>query len=211
MAVKLALIAALAYILGAVSSGNLISRYVFNTDARKYGNLTYSKVHEIFKAKGAAYVLIADLFKAAAVVLIGGALLKSAGFPFTGKLAAIFFALLGQAMPITNGLKPRRNVSWSGLLLLIADWRLFLICAAAFLIATAASRRASLGALAASALFPVFVGVFYGGGLRILLAAGCSAIVIAMYGKSLLRLLLGGGGRRVASSPPDGGGDESPR
>jgi glycerol-3-phosphate acyltransferase PlsY len=108
-------------------------------------------------------------------------------------------------MPIANGLRPRRGVSWSGFLLLVADWRLFLICAAAFLIATAASRRASLGALAASALFPVFVGVFYGGWLMILLAAGCSVMVIAMYGKSLMRLLLGGGGRRSASASPDGG------
>jgi glycerol-3-phosphate acyltransferase PlsY len=210
MALKLVIIAILAYALGCVSSGILISRYIFNTDIRSLGNPTYSKIRGLYKAKGLVYVLIADLFKAIIVILIGGLMLKSAGFPATGKLTAMFFALLGQIMPITNGFRPRKGISWGGWLLLIADWRIFLVCGAAYLILVGISKYPSLGALAASIAFPVFVGIFYGGWLRVLIAAGCSLIIIIMYRKNLLRLLLSqNSGKRNGSSVQTESGEKA--
>ncbi len=203
MVIRLAIIAVFSYALGCVSSGALISKYAFGNDLQGQGNITYSRILGLYKAKGLAYVLIADAFKAVIVILIGGLLLKSAGFPATGKLAAVFFALLGQAMPLTNGFRPRKSVVWGGWLLAMADWRIFLICAAAFLIISGISKYVSLGATAASLAFPVFAGVFYGGWLRVLLAAGCSLIIIFMYRRNLLRLLLSGGGTKAASGESD--------
>lgn len=189
MTVKLVVIALLTYILGMISSGELVSRYLFNTDLKGL-NSSYTRIHELFKVKGLLYVLLADIFKAVIVILIGGLLLKGDGFPNTGKLAAMFFALLGQAMPINNSLRSRRSVIWAGLLLLFVDWRILLICAVAFLIVVALTKYISLGALISAIAFPVFTGIFIGGWLNVLLAVCCSLVIVAMYGRNLLRLLL---------------------
>jgi glycerol-3-phosphate acyltransferase PlsY len=189
MTVKLTIIALLTYILGMLSSGILISKYIFATDIRGL-NSSYSKLFELFKLKGLLYVLVADIFKAVIVILIGGLLLKGDGFTHTGKIAAMFFALLGQAMPIDNGLRPRRNVVWAAMLLLFVDWRILLICALVFLIVVAATKYISLGALIASIAFPIFTGIFTGGWLNVLLSVCCSIVIIGMYGRNLLRLLL---------------------
>ena len=189
MTVKLTIIALLTYILGMLSSGILISKYIFSTDIRRL-NSSYTKIYELFKLKGLLYVLLADIFKAVIVILIGGLLLKGDGFTHTGKLAAMFFALLGQAMPVDNGLRPRRNVVWAGMLLLLVDWRIFLICIVVFFIVVAVTKYISLGALTAAIAFSVFTGIFTGGWLNVLLAVFCSIIIIAMYGRNLLRLLL---------------------
>ncbi|NMA38416.1 MAG: glycerol-3-phosphate acyltransferase [Papillibacter sp.] len=189
MTLKLVVIALLTYILGMISSGELVAKYLFNTDLRGL-NSSYTRIHELFKTKGLLYVLLADFFKAVIVILIGGMLLKGDGFTNTGKLAAMFFALLGQAMPINNGLRSRKSVIWAGLLLLIVNWRILIICAVAFLIVVALTKYISLGALISAIAFPVFTGIFIGRWLNVLLAVCCSLVVVAMYGRNLLRLLL---------------------
>lgn len=199
MVFRLFLIAVLSYAVASVNSSVLVSRYVFQNDIHKA--ISYSRIYQLHKVRGVIYTLIAELFKAFIVVIIGGVLLRGPGFPSVGKLTAMFFALIGQLMPVFNDFKPYKNMVWGALVALMIDWRIALICALIFAVLVILTKYVSLGALACAIVFPITVAVFGGWWLKIVLAVLCSLVILALYRVNLLRFF---NGPKKAAADVDG-------
>ncbi len=181
MAVSIFFIAVLSYALGLLDTCGLILRYVFREEVRELRRADYAVLYRRHKWPGVGYALAADVLRAIITVLIGGMLLKGAGFPSIGKLLAMFFALLGQAMPLTDRMVSRQELVFPAALLLFVDWRLFLISAALGVLVMALTGNRALMAAVAAVAMPVFTAVFGGWWLKIALAAACALVLLCCY------------------------------
>ncbi len=206
MALSIFLIAVLSYALSLVDICGLVSKYAFRDPVPADGRVDYFYLYRRHKWMGAGYALIADLLRALITVLIGGLLLKGAGFPSIGKLLAFLFALLGLAMPLLpmeRRMASRRDLIFPALALLFVDWRLFLVCVALGVLVMALTGNRALMAAAAAVAMPIFTIIFRGWWLKILLAVACAAALIYCYWDEILELFNGQGKKGKARQKKD--------
>lgn len=187
MIFRLVLLAVLSYFVASINSSMLISRHIFQNDIDRA--LSYPRMFREHNRRGVIYLVIAELFKALLIILIGGLCLRGPGHASVGKLTAMFIAILAQIRPFFNGFRTYKNIVWPALLLLMYDWRICLICVLVFLVTVFVSKFVSLGVLAAAVFFPILVALFGGWWLKIVLAVFCAAAVVYIYRSGLLRLL----------------------
>lgn len=206
MVISIILVSVLAYLLGTWNCTNMICQLALDD---KSGCSNYRQVLKKHSWKGFGYVVLADFIKALVVVLLGGLLLKGSGFPSVGKLLAVFFGVLGQAMPIADGMKPREGLIWPGLLLLWLDWRIFLICTVLALVLYVLTQNRMLCALLCAVAFPVFMAIFGGWWLKVLMAVFCSLALLYCHKASFDKFLGAFGKPRSGGSSPDTGSGNS--
>ncbi len=214
MALSIFLIAVLSYALSLVDICGLVSKYAFRDPVPADGRVDYFYLYRRHKWMGAGYALIADLLRALITVLIGGLLLKGAGFPSIGKLLAFLFALLGLAMPLLpmeRRMASRRDLIFPALALLFVDWRLFLVCVALGVLVMALTGSRALMAAAAAVAMPLFTVIFGGWWLKIVLAIFCAAFLIYCFWGELREVFTGKGKKKPenarqakAEKPGDG-------
>ncbi|MBR4691425.1 MAG: hypothetical protein IKP17_01570 [Oscillospiraceae bacterium] len=196
MAISILIIALVAYAMGLLDSCSLLSRFVFGEEAAGADYFTLYRRH---KWQGVGYAVLADMLRALVTVLVGGMLLKRFGFPSVGKLLALLFALLGQAMPLLppeRHMASRQELVYPALTLLLVDWKLFPVCVALAVIILALTGSRPLMAAAAAVALPVFTLVFGGWWLKVVLALGCGAALIYCYWEELRGLSLRKGGKK---------------
>ena len=192
MVILILLIILISYFLGCIPVPYLVCTLLFKTDKRTAAGIrTYPQVQKNCGWAGVGAVLAADLIRALVIVFLGGLLLKGAGFPGVGRRLALFFAVLGQAMPFTEGLRGRQILVFPALLLLFVDWRLFIIALVVFLIVYLPTKRVSLSALAAAVSYPLFSIIFGAWWLQVLLALLAAAALVLPYRASLAKFFSG--------------------
>ncbi len=146
-----ALVIVLAYLLGSIPFGLILTRISGGPDLRAIGsgNIGATNVLRSGNKKLAALTLVGDALKGTVAILLAA--------HFAGPdaaLAAGFFAFIGHLFPIWAGFKGGKGVAtYIGLLIGLA-WPGALIFAAIWLIVAYLSRYSSLAALIASALTP---------------------------------------------------------
>ncbi len=185
MAISIFFIAVLSYALGLPDTCGLVCRYIFREEVRDLRRVDYAVLYRRHKWPGVGYALAVDILRAIIAVLIGGMLLKGAGFPSIGKFLAMFFALLSQAMPLTNRMASKQELVFPAALLLFVDWRLFLVCVALGVLVLALTGNRALMAVAAAVAMPVFTAIFGGWWLKIVLAAACALALLHCYWRDL--------------------------
>lgn len=204
MAISVFLIAVLSYAVGLVDVAPLVCRYALEDEA---GSRTdYPSVYRRHGLRGAAFLLGGDLLRAIITVLIGGMLLKGAGFPSVGKLLAMLFSLIALAMPLTDGLKSRRELVYPALTLLFVDWRLFLVCVVAGVIVMALTGSRALMAAAGAVAMPLFSLIFGCWWLKVVLAVFCAMALIHCFSDEIRLPALRGfakGSRRSGAGNPE--------
>jgi glycerol-3-phosphate acyltransferase PlsY len=97
-------------------------------------------------------VLLTDLLKAVAAVLIVGAMLGGTDF---SKYWAGLFCLLGHMFPCMFHFKGGKGILSGGAVAIMVDWRVALVVWGGFLLLVILTRYVSLGSLWAGASFPV--------------------------------------------------------
>lgn len=164
MALSVILIAVIAFILSLPDICALVSIYGFQDDIRKYGPTDYAHIRHRYGGAALGYALLGDAVRTLIAALLGGVLLKKAGYPEIGKLLMLFFTLFfmlaGQAFPAVRRLRPCRDLIYPAMLLLFVDWRVFLICAALCGIAHLLTGLRGFTVLLAAILLPVFSLIF---------------------------------------------------
>ena len=175
MAVSVFIIAVVSYGLSLVD----VCRLLFKEEPA--GRADYYTLYRRYRWKGVGYALAGDLLRALISVLIGGALMKAAGFPSVGKLLALMFALLGQALPLLPAV------------------------VAVILLALTGNR--ALMALGAAVMIPVGVIIFGGWWLKIIMAVVCCAAVLYCYWGEIPEAFRGRG-KKKARTPRGAGPDE---
>ena len=194
MTVILLIITALcAYFLGGLNGAIIASKYIWKKDIRQYGsgNAGLTNFFRIFGAKGILVVILTDVLKSVAAVLIGTALIGLRGEPVVGKFFAGFCLMLGHVYPVFYDFKGGKAVLCAGTLAWMLDWRIGLLCWGVFIILTLATRYVSLGSIAGAALMPIGSLLCGFTGLESLLALLCALLLIFKHIPNITRLIKG--------------------
>ncbi|MFB0920238.1 MAG: glycerol-3-phosphate acyltransferase, partial [Oscillospiraceae bacterium] len=183
----------ISYFLGGMNGAIIASMNIFNRDVRNYGsgNAGLTNFTRTFGSKGVVLVLIVDIIKTIAAVMLGHWLLGMVGFPVIGKLFAGFCAMLGHVYPIYYRFHGGKAVLCAGTLVWLIDWRVALICWVIFLVVVVFTKYVSLGAISGTAFFPIGLLAFSYSGLEVILGLLCALLLVFAHRENIKRLRSG--------------------
>jgi glycerol-3-phosphate acyltransferase PlsY len=181
------LTAALAYLLGSIPFGVVLTRLAGYGDIRRIGsgNIGATNVLRTGSKGLAALTLLLDLAKGAAAVLIA----RRFG-PDMAALAAVF-VFLGHLYPVWLGFKGGKGVATAGGIVLAYAWPVGLAALATWLAVAVATRYSSLAALTACALAPLYAWLITRDMRTTEVILALAVIVILRHHANIRRLLKG--------------------
>ena len=189
------LCAFVAYSLGSLNFGIIISKLIYHDDIRKYGSGNAGTTNMLRTyGKGAALgTIIGDALKVVVAVVIGNCLV---GELFYGGYIAGFFAVLGHVYPVYYKFKGGKGVVASAITILMLDWRVFLVVLGVFIVVVAIWKYISLGSILSAAVYPMitYAAAVSGrgqGGLDVIFAFLLAAFVIFLHRTNIQRLCEG--------------------
>ena len=185
---RFVIIAVCAYLLGSLSFAIIVSKVTMGKDIRNYGsgNAGLTNAYRTMGAGKTLFVLIGDIAKGAVSVSIGMLLAGP-----VGKLVAGIFVILGHMFPLYFGFRGGKGVLVGAVMLLLFDWRMFLIAFVLFFLAVAITRWISLGSILGAVSFPITMAIFYRDPVLIAMAFGMAVAVIFMHRSNIMRMLRG--------------------
>ncbi len=196
--ILLILTALIAYTLGSINGAIIACRFVFHKDVRRYGsgNAGLTNYFRSFGTPGMILLVLIDVLKTVAAVLIGGALLKGSGAREIGMLFAGFCTILGHIFPILFQFRGGKGVLCGVTMAFLVDWRVGLCCLLTFMILLLFTRYVSLGSVVGSALCPVYLWIFGHEKLSVILCALSALLIVIKHAENIVRLI-GGTERRL--------------
>ena len=185
--------AAVSYYLGSLNGAIISARFIFRKDVRDYGsgNAGLTNYYRNFGAPGVALVMLIDIAKSVAAVLIGGALLGIVGANLVGRFFAGFCLIMGHIFPAYYQFRGGKGVLCGLTVAFLVDWRVGLSCLLAFGLVVIFTRYVSLGSIVSMALFPVFLWMFGYDTLSAVLALLCALLVVIKHAENIVRLIGG--------------------
>ena len=153
--VKQLLTLLIGYLLGSISTGVLLSRFVAHTDIRKQGsgNAGTTNMLRVMGKKFALLTLAGDMLKGIVAVLIGSALVGGQ----TGQILGAFGAILGHNFPVFFGFKGGKGIATSFGCLLVVFPLQTLAAFGVFLALFLITHYVSVGSIGAAVTLPIFV------------------------------------------------------
>jgi acyl phosphate:glycerol-3-phosphate acyltransferase len=181
------LTAALAYLLGSIPFGLVLTRLAGYGDIRRIGsgNIGATNVLRTGSKGLAVLTLLLDLAKGAVAVLIA----RRFG-PDMAALAAVF-VFLGHLYPMWLGFKGGKGVATAGGIVLAYSWPVGLAALATWLAVAVATRYSSLAALTACALAPLYAWLITHDQRTTEVILALAVIVILRHHANIRRLLKG--------------------
>lgn len=185
---KLFIIAAISYLCGSFSSSVVVSKVFLHKDLRDYGsgNAGLTNSYRLMGGKLTLLVLLGDVLKAVIGVSIGGWLMGP-----LGRLIAGAFVMVGHMFPLFFGFRGGKGVLTGATMLLLFDWRVFLIAFSLFVLSVAITRWVSLGSILGALSFPITTYIFYHDVTMTILAALMGGAVIVAHHGNIGRILSG--------------------
>lgn len=182
------IIAASSYLLGSLSFAIIVCKLTLHKDIRNYGsgNAGLTNAYRTMGAGKTALVLLGDILKGVAAICIGrefGGML--------GKIVAGIFVILGHVFPVFFGFRGGKGVLVGAVMLVLFDWRIFLVALVIFAVAVALTRWISLGSVLGAASFPASMWCFYQDKLLTVIALCMAAAVIFMHRSNIKRIVAG--------------------
>ena len=194
MAVSIALICVLGYLLGGINGAILLSKLVEKDDVRRHGsgNAGFTNFFRNYGKRTSLLVILIDAAKAAVSCLLGGWLLGKCGLRTEGMLLGGLAATLGHDFPAFLGFRGGKGIVCGFATALVTDWRAGLILLAVFALVYFLTHYVSLASvLCALGLFVSFW-LFYPGRPFVLILSGClSALAIFLHRENIGRLVRG--------------------
>ena len=194
MAVSIALVCVLGYLLGGINGAILLSKLVEKDDVRRHGsgNAGFTNFFRNYGKRTSLLVILIDAAKAAASCLLGGWLLGKYGFRTEGMLLGGLAATLGHDFPAFLGLRGGKGIVCGFATALVTDWRVGLILLAVFALVYALTHYVSLGSVLCAVCFFAGFWLFYPGRPFVLILSGClGALAVFLHRENIGRLLKG--------------------
>ena len=157
----------IAYLLGSLNPAIMITKLKTGKDIRTMGagNAGFTNVLRSVGKGPAIATIVFDYLKGIAAVLIGWWLFSTLTvtndvspieYVKYGRYLAGLFVILGHSFPIFYGFKGGKSVVTANALMLVVDWRVFLIVLGTFLIIFFLTKLISLGSIICAGLYPVY-------------------------------------------------------
>jgi acyl phosphate:glycerol-3-phosphate acyltransferase len=185
------LVVGLAYLLGAVPFGYLLTRLAGRGDIRRSGsgNIGATNVMRLLGWRLALPVLLLDAAKGAAAVLLARALAPD---PVALQLAAGFAAMAGHSFPVFLGFKGGKGVATALGVLIPLGVSVALAAVLLFAAVVAATRYVSLGSITGALVLPLLFWLLPGYSLpHVYFGAAAALLVILRHHANIGRLLRG--------------------
>lgn len=156
------------YLLGSVNTAVIFTNIATKgkEDIREMGsgNAGFTNVLRSVGKVPAILTIVCDLLKSVIAVLLGGFLFTYAAAGLNdassiiviGKYLCGFFAILGHSYPLYFRFKGGKGIVSAAGMMLVADWRVFLMIVSSFLIVFIFSKIISLASITCACLFPVY-------------------------------------------------------
>ena len=161
----LLLVAAAGYLLGSISFAIILTRVFAHEDVRSHGsgNAGATNVLRVAGKKASALTFLCDFLKCALSVAIGYyalhfICLANGIDPVLARLgmyAAGFCCIIGHMYPLYFGFRGGKGVVTAAAMILLLDWRVFLICFAFFALVFAWKKTISLASICGCLLYPI--------------------------------------------------------
>lgn len=194
MAVSIALICVLGYLLGGINGAILLSKLVEKDDVRRHGsgNAGFTNFFRNYGKRTSLLVILIDAAKAAVSCLLGGWLLGKYGLGTEGLLLGGLAATLGHDFPAFLGFRGGKGIVCGFATALVTDWRVGLILFAVFALVYFLTHYVSLASVLCALGFFVSFWLFYPGRPFVLILSGClSALAIFLHRENIGRLVRG--------------------
>ena len=194
MAVSIALICVLGYLLGGINGAILLSKLVEKDDVRRHGsgNAGFTNFFRNYGKRTSLLVILIDAAKAAASCLLGGWLLGKYGLRTEGMLLGGLAATLVHDFPAFLGFRGGKGIVCGFATALVTDWRVGLILLAVFALVYFLTHYVSLASVLCALGFFVSFWLFYPGRPFVLILSGClSALAIFLHRENIGRLVRG--------------------
>ncbi len=148
------LCAIIAYFIGCLNFGIILSKKKYNEDIRTKGsgNAGATNMLRTYGKGMAAATFIGDFLKGAVAAAVG-----VVAFGGIGGFVAAFAAMVGHAFPCFYGFKGGKGVAVSAGAIAVLDWRVFLILIAVFVLIVWFTKFISLGSVTAFFLLPLLL------------------------------------------------------
>lgn len=162
---QLVIVAVVGFLCGSVNFSLLITRLSGKADIRTMGsgNAGFTNMLRSVGKKQATITFIGDFFKAALPIAVIWILLHytigNKEYVSLAKYICGLFCVLGHMYPLYYGFRGGKGVVTSAAVLLMVDYRVFLIAVAVFFAVFFISKLVSLGSICAAATF--FLATFF--------------------------------------------------
>jgi glycerol-3-phosphate acyltransferase PlsY len=194
MIILLLALLVLAYLIGSIPTGVLLSRFFGQGDLQRQGsrNIGATNVSRVMGKKWGIVTLIGDVFKGSAAVWLGQWGLNSApGTPDFALSLVALAAFLGHLFPVYLGFKGGKGVATAlGIFLVVSPLVVFL-AVPIFIGVVLVGKYVSLGSMVAAAAFPVLLFILDYPAALVWLAVVIAGFIIGKHHENVRRLLRG--------------------
>ena len=193
MILKLAAAAVSAYLLGSFNTAVVVSRGILRDDIRRHGsgNAGATNALRVMGRRLAAVVMVGDILKGVIAVLLAGWLMEGTAYGDLSRMLAAVFVVVGHVYPVFFGFKGGKGVATTAAIILVVDWRCFLIGMVLFLAAAAITRYSSLGSMLGVCSIPLSLWFFSADALTIGVSALLALFVVFLHRSNIRRLFKG--------------------
>ncbi len=184
---KLALCAVIGYLLGTVTTGSIVAKYLANVDIKKTGsnNAGTTNVLRTLGWGPSLLTFAGDALKGIVAVLIG----RWLGGTYGAYLAGIF-VVLGHNWPVFAGFKGGKGIATSFGAILALHPLIALGMLVCQVVVVAVTKYMSVASIVSAVVFTVVVAITqWGDWLQIAFAAVLSALAIFSHRANIVRLL----------------------
>lgn len=194
------LVAIIAYLIGSINYSIIVSEVFMGTDIRKKGsgNAGSTNMLRNYGLKAALVTLLSDFMKTFVATLSAWAIF-SIYYPehtLVATALAGLFCAIGHCFPLFFGFKGGKGVAVGAIMILMTDYRCFIIALAVFVILVATTKYVSLGSVSAGISFPVSLALLIGFNtagdyVRFTLACVLALMVAILHRLNIARLFKG--------------------
>lgn len=189
-----------AYLIGSINYSIMLSEVFAGSDIRSKGsgNAGSTNMLRSFGWKAGVLTLMCDFMKAFVATLSAWAIFKMY-LPDYVRLAtatAGLFCAIGHCFPLYFNFKGGKGVAVGAIMILMTDWRCFMVAIAVFLLLVLTTRYISLGSTMAGVSYPISFALIIGLNnlndiLTFILAITLAVMVLILHRQNFARLFKG--------------------
>jgi glycerol-3-phosphate acyltransferase PlsY len=177
--------AVIAYIIGSMNIGIMLSKKLYNQDIRELGskNAGATNMARVFGGKAGLLTIFGEFLKTGFAIVIGRLIMG-----VQGMFVAALFAVLGQLYPLFYGFRGGKGVAATGAVMLFTTPGIFLIELVIFAVIAYGTKFISLASIMAALMYPLLLNTIRGPGLHNLIALIIAVLVWVRHKENIKRL-----------------------